>query len=323
MCTCFKIKGNDLLIGRNMDIEYTFGEKVVIVPREYNWTWRETKNLSNSFAMMGIATIFNDYPLFAEAVNEKGLVMASLNFPDNAYYFDKIEGKHNLTPFELIPYVLKHFETVKEAKQYLKDLNLINQAFSENLPLAPLHFILMDENDCIVIESEKDGLHIYDNPTNVLTNNPQLPSHLVNLENYRNLQVKNPENNLLNKEGKIYGQGLGAFGLPGDSSPMSRFVQTCFYKSCSELLEKEQINESQVLLILQKVSMLRGCVKTKEDKWDITSYSACINSSKLTYFIKTYDNLNVFKVSLLNENLDSKNLIVYEFPKNLEVNSLN
>lgn len=323
MCTFLRLRGEDLLFGRNMDIEYSFGEKFVVVPRNYPWKFRKASNLDKNYAIMGVATVINNFPLIAEAVNEKGLVMANLNFPSNAHYFEYKENCLNLTPFELIPYTLKHFESVKEAKEHLKNLNLLNEPFAPSLPLAPLHFILADEYDSIVIESQEDGLHIYDNDLAILSNNPPFPHHIANLENYRNLSVSNPKTNLLNKNGLSYGQGLGAVGLPGDSSPMSRFVQTAFYVACSQTLEKNQIHEAQLMLILEKISMLRGCVKTDEEKWDITSYSACINASKLVYIIKTYDELNVFKVNMLNEDLNAAELVCYDFAKNIEIKSLN
>ncbi len=39
--------------------------------------------------------------------NKKGLVMAGLNFPDNADYKDIAEEKDNITPFEFIPWILR------------------------------------------------------------------------------------------------------------------------------------------------------------------------------------------------------------------------
>ena len=35
MCTCIEFKSKDFYFGRNLDLEYNFGEKVVIAPRNY------------------------------------------------------------------------------------------------------------------------------------------------------------------------------------------------------------------------------------------------------------------------------------------------
>ena len=84
--------------------------------------------------MIGVAYVVGDYPLYYDATNEKGLSMAGLNFPGNADYKPYEEGKDNITPFEFIPWILGKCATVAEAKQALQSLNLVNIAFSEQLP---------------------------------------------------------------------------------------------------------------------------------------------------------------------------------------------
>ena len=63
-------------------------------------------------------------------------------------------------------------------------MRLTGTAFSEQLPTAQLHWIIADKDSCIVVESMKDGLHVYDNPVGVLTNNPPFPGQMFALNNY-------------------------------------------------------------------------------------------------------------------------------------------
>ncbi|MDO5715558.1 MAG: choloylglycine hydrolase [Tissierellia bacterium] len=324
MCTCVRVKGKDLLVGRNMDIEYSFGENLVVTPRNYPWQWREEGKNKESFAIMGMATVMDNYPLYAEAVNEKGLVMASLNFPGNAAYHPKRKGKINLTPFELIPYILTKFETVADVMEVIDRFHLVDENFKEEVPLAPLHFILMDEEDCIVLEPEREGLKIYQNPIGVLTNNPPFPQQMINLQNYGNLQVENPSF-LFQSDIKStpYGQGLGGVGLPGDASPMSRFVRSAFYKTRMEALNPKKIKEQEIFHILDSVKMLRGSVKTPEGKWDITTYTVCINATKGIYLFKTYENPQIYRWSFDDEDLEDQNLKVHGFPKEFQPLPLN
>ena len=63
-------------------------------------------------------------------------------------------------------------------------MRLTGTAFSEQLPTAQLHWIIADKDSCIVVEAMKDGLHVYDNPVGVLTNNPPFPSQMFALNNY-------------------------------------------------------------------------------------------------------------------------------------------
>lgn len=79
-----------------------------------------------------MAYVTENYPLYYEAVNEKGLGIAGLNFVGNAQYNKKIKGKDNITQFEFIPWILSQSTTVKEAK-----INRKNKFLDE--PLAQIY----------------------------------------------------------------------------------------------------------------------------------------------------------------------------------------
>ena len=111
---------------------------------------------------------------------------------------------------------------------YLNDnqINILNENFSVQLPLSPLHWIISDKERSITLESVKSGIKIYENPVGVLTNNPTFPEQLFNLNNYMNLSVKTPENTFSKDlELDTYSRGMGAIGLPGDLSSSSRFAK--------------------------------------------------------------------------------------------------
>lgn len=86
MCTCINLKTKDFYFGRNLDLECSFGEKVVITPRHYEFNLRKEETFKTKYAMIGMATVVDNYPLYAEGSNEKGLSIAGLNFPGNSYY---------------------------------------------------------------------------------------------------------------------------------------------------------------------------------------------------------------------------------------------
>ncbi|WP_143345523.1 linear amide C-N hydrolase, partial [Enterococcus faecalis] len=155
----------------------SYNEVVTITPRNYKFSFREVGNLDHHFAIIGIAAGIADYPLYYDAINEKGLGMAGLNFSGYADYKKIEEGKENVSPFEFIPWVLGQCSTVDEAKKLLKNLNLVNINFSDELPLSPLHWLLADKEQSIVVESTKEGLRVFDNPVGVLTNNPTFDYH--------------------------------------------------------------------------------------------------------------------------------------------------
>ena len=83
MCTSIAMKTNDFYFGRTMDLEYNFNECVVFTPRNYPVPFRKMGMMKRHYALLGMATVMDGFPLYAEAANEKGLCIAGLNFPDN------------------------------------------------------------------------------------------------------------------------------------------------------------------------------------------------------------------------------------------------
>lgn len=324
MCTCITYENGDFYFGRNLDLEYAFGEKVVITPRNYRFSFRELPDLEQHYAMIGMAAVHGNYPLYAEAVNEKGLGIAGLNFPGNAVYKDRMDKKKNVAPYELIPWILGQCAAVEEAEKLLEEVNLLNVPFAAELPLAPLHWMIADRNSAIVVEAVEDGVHIYENKYGVLTNNPPFPYYQVHLSNYQNLMSRVPENRFAKDlDLPVFGQGMGAIGLPGDFSPVSRFIKAAFLKWNSSTDQDELSNVGQFFHILDGVAMVKGSVVTEEGKYDITTYSCCVNAEKGIFYYKTYENNQIQEVRMHNEDLESKELRIFELMKEQKINRLN
>lgn len=313
MCTAISLCTKDHYFGRNLDLDRSYGEEVCVMPRRYPMEFCNMGRLDEHYAIIGMATVVGGVPLFYEGANEHGLGMAGLNFPGNAYYPPLCEGKDNVAPFEFIPWILGQCKTVDEAEALLSRINLVNIPFSEQLPLSPLHWMLSDRERSIVVESMRDGLHIHPDPVGVMTNNPPFPYHLVNLNNYRGLKVTNGENTFSSDlELQNYCQGLGAIGLPGDVSSMSRFVRAAFGVAHSVCDGSEEASVGQFFHLLTSVSMLRGICKTPEEAWDITGYSACINTRRGLYYYTTYNNRQINCVDL--HRTDLEGTTVSRFP---------
>lgn len=314
MCTTIGITTNDFYFGRNMDLEYSFGERVVMMPRRFPLAFRRAGRLESHYAILGMATVAQGCPLYADGMNEKGLCMAGLNFPNNACFFKKeVEGKHNVAPFELIPWVLSQCADISEARSLLADTPLVDIPFSQQMPNAPLHWHIAGQDGSLVLESTKEGIQLYDNPAGVLTNNPGFPYQLTNLGLYLNLTVDRPNNCFSRNLGiDPFGLGLGSHGLPGDYSPTSRFVKAAFLGQNSHCPKDEPSSVSQMFHLLDTVSVARGSVITPEKKWSITTYSACMSAAHGVYYYKTYTNNSLTAIDMHREALDSEEL--REFP---------
>ena len=309
MCTAISYKNGDAYFGRNLDLERGYGECVVITPRRYPFAFRCAKPISTHYAMIGMAAVVDDFPLYFEATNEKGLSMAGLNFPENAVYYDCDGQKDNIAPFEFIPWILGQCVCVEEAKERLQKTNLRNIPFSEALPLSPLHWMISDKNRSMVVESLSDGMKVYDNPFEVLTNNPPFDYHRINMNNYMALHAGSADNRF-RQELPLgnYSLGMGALGLPGDFSSASRFVRACFVKEHSVSPQDEASNVHQFFHILNAVAMPKGCVQVN-DLFEYTRYSSCCNTDKGIYYYTTYDRLAIASVSMHDADLEQDALI--------------
>lgn len=317
MCTAISFKTHDHYFGRNLDLEYSYHETVTITPRHFPLHFRHVQAPATHLAIIGIAYVNNNYPLYYDAVNEAGLGMAGLNFPGNAVWQPFDATKDNLSPFELIPWILGFCKTVDEACTALQQVNPLNEAFSPALPLSPLHWLIADATRAVTVEFRADGLHLYDNPVSVLTNNPPFEFQLFNLSNYLTLSKEPPQNTF--SKGvtlKPYSRGMGALGLPGDLSSASRFVRAAFTKMNSVCATNEEDSVAQFFHILRAVAQQRGCVHLEGDQYEYTIYSSCCNTQTGTYYYTTYENQAIHAVHLHSENLESVALINYPLLKN-------
>lgn len=312
MCTAISYQTKDHYFGRNLDLEYSYQETVTITPRNYPFRFRKMPDMDMHYAMIGMAYVVESYPLYYDATNEKGLSIAGLNFPGNAVYRPVQPEKDNIAPFELIPWLLGQCETVAQVKVLLQNINIAEINFKEDLPVSPLHWLIADQNEAVVVESVEEGIFVYDNPVGVLTNNPPFPMQMFRLNDYRYLSVKTPENTF-SKELQLqnYSLGLGALGLPGDLSSASRFVRAAFVKTNSLAGDSESESISQFFHILGSVAQRRGCVEVRKGEFEITVYSSCCNTTKGIYYYTTYENSQITGVDMFAEDLEGNSVVSY------------
>ena len=312
MCTAVTYKTDCFYFGRTLDNDFSYFEQVTVTPRNFVFDFRNGKTIKNHLAIIGMAYVADGYPLYYDAVNEKGLCMAGLSFVGNAHYFQLADDKDNIAQFEFIPWVLSQCESVKQAKELLGRINITGEAFSKDLPASQLHWIIADKTQAITVESVKDGLKVYDNPVGVLTNNPPFDMQMFNLNNYMSLSPLPPQNEFSSAvELGAYSRGMGAIGLPGDLSSQSRFVRAAFTKLNSVSDKDEKSSVGQFFHIIGSVEQTRGCCVLENGKHEITVYTSCCNADKGIYYYTTYNNHQITAVDMNRENLGSDKLITY------------
>ena len=326
MCTAAVYKTKDFYFGRNLDYEFPYGEEVTVTPRNYPFHFRFLGEMEHHYSMIGMAHIADNYPLYYDAVNEKGLGMAGLNFVGNAVYGEPVTDgtKENVAQFELPLWLLGQCATVKEVRALLAKIQITNTPFNEKYPVSQLHWMIADREETIVVEAVADGLHIYDNPVGILTNNPPFDMQMFQLNNYMSLSAKQPENSFAPELGlSTYSRGMGAMGLPGDLSSASRFVRAAFVKQHSVSGESEAESVSQFFHILGAVDQPRGCCDVGEGKYEITIYTSCCNASKGIYYYTTYENHQITAVDMHRVDLDGEQLVTYEVVTGERINRAN
>ena len=319
MCTAAIYHTKDHYFGRNLDLEYSYNETVTITPRNFPFPFRRMLPMETHYAMIGMATVSEGYPLYYDATNEYGLSMAALNFPYSAQYMPESPAKDNLAPFELIPWILGSCKTAAQAREKLTNANIVDIAFSIKFPTTPLHWFLADTQEALVIEPTEQGLMIYENPVGVLTNEPPFPYNMMHLQNYLHVTSEEAVNRLAPELPlKAYSKGMGGMGLPGDLSSASRFVKAAFTKINSVSGDSESASISQMFHILGSVAQQQGCVKVGK-LYEKTVYTSCCNTTKCIYYYTTYENSQITGIRLHGANLDSTELTYFSLVKGQQI----
>lgn len=319
MCTALTLKTKEgcNLFGRNMDVEYSFNQSVYLIPRNFHYKNHATNQVTTTkFAILGMATIIDQHPCLADGFNEKGLACAGLNFPGFVHYEDKLSSdKINIPPYDIILWILSNFETLEQVKAAVENLRIVKIPLGENVPIPTLHWMVTDKSGkSIVIESTCKQLTVYDNPVGVLTNSPTFDWHLINLRQYMHLRPIQPKVTMWGDlELATLGQGQGTFSLPGDPSPISRFVRIAFFRAHANLSGDTLTTITEFFHLLSTVAMIKGSVVTEQGKDDLTLYTSCMCQEKGIYYYTTYNNHRINAIDLHKEDLNASNLKAFDY----------
>lgn len=315
MCTSLTLPTADgrHLFGRTLDLDDHFGESVTLTPRRYSFSFADCYPHTHHYALLGMATVADGstaigYPLYAEAMNEKGLCMAGLRFARSAVYAQRPQaGLLNLAPWELIPYLLGTCATVDEVRAALGDVCIVDKPFSDKVGTAPLHWHVADADPShggLILEITADGMKLYSDEAGTLTNDPSYPVQTAALESYRFARGDVP-------------------GLPGDYSSSSRFVRGATLRrwwleagmSHSTEAEKDAAGKhgvAQFFSILGAVSPTAGAVMTPAGACHRTLYTCCMDTATGTYHYRPEGEVSVRAISFAEYDLNGETVMTLE-----------
>jgi choloylglycine hydrolase len=310
-CTGIVLHAKDgtVIPARTMEFSFDVQSNILVVPAGTKITKliMDEKNTGGSYiAKYGFAGANAlDKPIVVDGVNEKGLYFGAFYFNHLAEY-EKLTAKNQkqaISSEELGNYILSQFSSVAEVKKNIADLVIVGTWIKEINSFAPFHYAVTDQSgESVVIEMTKDGLKIFDNTVNTVTNNPTYDWHLTNLNNYVGLTAKNRGEQVLGRQTlSPVGEGTGLFGLPGDHSSPSRFVRAAAFANSALPTKNAEETVFNAFHILNHFDIPKGSVREETDGnlfTDYTVWTSVADTKDPTYYYKTYLTQQVEKVNL-------------------------
>ena len=307
MCTSIALTGEHFCFGRTLDLDREFGDGAVITPRNYVIHLRCGEIMRRHHAFIGMATVIDGYPLYADGMNECGVCIAALEFNGNAYYPPLAHrARRGIAPFEVIPYLLGRCATLDEVREELEKVSIVDVPFNDEVPNSALHWHIADKKGSLVLESTENGIHVYENPFGTLSNNPPFPFHRDNCSLYLNSTNESVKDSGV-ISGKVFCSGVMGRGIPGDYTSPSRFVRAAWLNKYISYNNGEGVEA--VLAILGAVAPLRGTVTSENGKEHYTRYTCAMDPCSLSYVYKKALNEDAHTVYMKKESLDDETLI--------------
>lgn len=312
MCTAIRFadQGKSLFFGRNLDWMESYGEEILATPRGFSYDYAlDAAHADRPHAVLGVGCIMGGRPMYFDCANEAGLAVAGLNFPRcGAFPHEPAEGACNVATFEFPLWVARNFTSTDEAEQALTNVRIVSLT-QPGQPESLLHWIVADGARSIVVESTAAGLHVYENRADVLTNSPELPWHIANLDNYLHMTSENPQPAAWGaQELHAWGIGAGMQGIPGDAGSPSRFVRAAYANAHHPAKTTECENVARLFRTLAAVQVTEGTVKSASGHFEKTIFTSGFSSATNTYYANTYDDFEIRAFSFESFDMDGDNL---------------
>lgn len=295
MCTGIRFTDAEgaMYFGRNLDWTQGYGERVVATPPAATIppAFERDDDPAVGHAVIGMGIVVAGIPLYFDCGNDAGLAVAGLNFPHSARYAaEPRQGSVNVAAYELPFWIARTFSSLDEVRAALASVTVVAKPVNEHLPVANLHWLIGDATGSIVVECMEEGMRVWENDADVLTNEPDFGWQRTNLRNYLTLTDEDPDAAAWGAMKLApFGSGLGMQGIPGDYSGPSRFVKAAFVNSHYPAQTGEAANVTRLFRTLGSVAVPEGAAKMADGSHEKTLYTSCFSPATMTYYHATYD----------------------------------
>lgn len=327
-CTSFIVKSSDngYVYGRTLEFGMDLQSEPIAIPRNFNYQGtgvdgKPGKTWTTKYGAIGLNGIH--LPVFVDGVNEKGMTGGLLYAPNTAQFQEVTpeNSANSIASYEMLTYALTNFATVDEAKEGFKNIMINKTGHAPFNGTVPVHMTLHDATGkSIVIEYNNGKLFEYDNPTGVMTNDPNFAYQLANIGLYANLSPK--EANPLMINGASFSppsSGSGLHGIPGDFLSPSRLIRALFFSSSAPTTATAEAQVPMVFHILNNFDIPPGAIQLSSANpygggtggFERTEWMSVVDAKNLVYYVKTFVNPTVQMLDMKKVNLAAKEIKTY------------
>ncbi len=280
--------------------------RYVIVPRGFRHAALTSTGgtglvFNGKYGYVGVASSQDQFVL--EGLNEKGLSAGLFFFPGYGQYpqYDSTEVDRTVPDMQVVSWILANFSTVQEVIDHFDEI-IVTKLFPE---AQTSHWRVGDPSGRqIVIEIVDGRTNFYENKIGVLTNAPDFPWHVKNLNNYVNLTFGEADGNAFSAWPDVhrFGAGTGMIGIPGDVTPPSRFVRAAYYQVTAPQYATGAETVMSCFLILNNFDIPIGVERQKDqaptDIAGATQWTTATDTKGLRFYWRTCWNSTIRCIDL-------------------------
>jgi penicillin V acylase-like amidase (Ntn superfamily) len=242
-----------------------------------------------------------------EGVNDQGMTITTNAMINDIQLPAPAAPDKTVAATDFGVWALGNFQNVAQVKKAIENKEV--EIWLPTIPSmanfkAPLHFALYDKvGGNIVVEFAGGKLAVYDNPAYVMTNDPPLPWHLTNMNNYAYLtNIDKNTGQFNNLKVAASDSGGNMAGLPGIETSVGRFVKAAYY---SNFVQKAKTPDQAVKTLSHVMNNFDRPLDISADKPGTASKAEAFAANKLssesTYFTVMNDlSRNYFYLRTIN-----------------------